>query len=134
MVYIITHIISSNKIESVQSALPVVNTSPYAITVENADWGLNCKTIQQDNDNLKPDNAIDIKENNVIYPVSRLCNGNSKCDIEVSSNFLGEPMSGCAKILEVDYRCFNIDRIRTAKASGGVMSIDCDKQLTPNTP
>lgn len=130
-VYIIAHILAANKVEPAQSELPVVKTSPYAISIENASWGLNCKIVSSGGDNVKPDNAIDIKENNVIYPVSRMCNGNSRCEIPLDSNYLGEPMAGCAKILEVEYRCYNIDRMRTARASDGVMTIDCDKQLNP---
>lgn len=135
MVFIISKVLVSNKVETEQSAITVVKKSPYTITIENASWGMNCLHFPQpEHDDTKSGNTIDLKENNVIYPISRLCNGNPKCDIAVDSNFLGEPMVACPKALEVEYRCFNVDRLRKAKASDGIITIDCDKQLISNTP
>lgn len=135
-VYIIAHIFNANKLEPIEaSALPVVHKSGYTITIENASWGMNCKnTPQPEQDEVRVENPIALTDNNVIYPVSRLCNGNSRCEIPVDSNTLGEPMRSCFKLLEVEYRCFNIDKLRKAKSSSGVLAIDCDQLLIPNAP
>ncbi|MEQ1705600.1 MAG: hypothetical protein ABL867_06450, partial [Rickettsiales bacterium] len=124
MVFIISKVLIANKIETEQSALTtIVKKSPYSITIENASWGMNCQNFPQpERDDSQGGNTISIKENNVIYPISRLCNGNPRCDIAVDSNFLGEPMVSCPKTLEVEYRCFNIDRLRKSKATDGILS------------
>ena len=68
----------------------------------------------------------------MLYSISNLCNGKNKCDILIDSNALGgDPLPTCGyKILEIEYRCFTIDRIRKASANDGVLTIDCDKQFS----
>ena len=80
------------------------------------------------------DNDVDlskIKEDNVRSAVSNLCNGKAVCDIPLDTATLGDdPLPICgSKILQIEYRCFSIDKLRIAKAATGAISIDCDKQL-----
>lgn len=115
--------------------LPVIG-SKYTIMIERASWGLNCRTstdksvggnyVQSNN------NDTEIKENNVLYRVSQLCNGKSKCDILIDPAVLGnDPFPNCGyKALQVEYRCFSIDRLRNSTVSGGILTIDCDKEFS----
>ncbi len=131
----IIQLIMGHKEEQQQITAAAV-ASPYTINIERASWGLNCLayTKNKNTDNyMQPDPAnTKLKENNVLSAVSRLCNVKSKCDIPIDPNVLGEdPAPSCGyKVLQVEYRCFNIDRLRSEKASEGVISIDCDKNLS----
>jgi hypothetical protein len=109
--------------------------SAYSISIAHASWGLNCpvspRGVGGQNGMYETVDYSKIKEDNVLSVVSNLCNGNSKCDVAVNINPLGDdPLPSCgSKILQIDYRCFSVDKLRTAVASSGVVSIDCDKQL-----
>jgi hypothetical protein len=121
----------SNKAPEPQQVV-VVQTSPYEITIERADWGVNCKTSTLDKraDNyMQPNNQRKMVENNVLSRVGEICNGKHFCEIPINVEALGEdPLPECGfKVLQVEFRCFAIDRLRTSKASEGSIVIDCDK-------
>ena len=109
--------------------------SSYSITVERASWGLNCNSVYNDKYNSpsksEEANSNVTKEDNVLYKVSILCNGKSKCDIPINTDVLGaDPFPGCGyKNLQIEYRCFSVDRLRKGKAAEGFLIIDCDKEL-----
>lgn len=130
MIYFITNIFMANKAAEVATIAPPVERSPYTITIERASWGENCNSIIDKN---KSDDAVStVRDNNVIYKVSRLCNGKPNCDISINSSSLGDdPMPGCLyKVLQVEYRCFSVDRLRKESASEGTININCDKQVS----
>lgn len=125
-----------------QSSEPVIiqqaATSQYSISIAHASWGMNCRAsfgyagggdtmgqVGSDVDFSK------IKEDNVLSAMSNLCNDKMSCDIPLNTATLGDdPLPVCNnKILQIEYRCFSIDKLRIAKAATGTISIDCDKQL-----
>lgn len=120
MTYVIMQILMMPKQEHESTTKSLVENSPYAIKIEHAHWGLNCHTSENKN--------VD----NVLNRVSQICNGQSKCDILINTNMLGEdPVPNCGyKILQVEYRCFSVDRLHSIKAKEGGLSIDCDKQFS----
>lgn len=136
MLYFITQIFMTHKLEPQIATPSLIKSSPYTITIERASWGANCHIALTDKNNnsyLKSDDANNVvKENNVIEAVSQLCNGKAKCDILISPNTLGaDPFPACMyKILQVEYRCFTVDRLRKIQATEGVLVIDCDKQFS----
>ncbi len=94
------------------------------IQVHKASYGLNCnaRIRRYGNQNAEP-----VNPNNVLLDVSRICNGQETCTIEVKdTSFSKQFASGCSKELEVEYRCFSWDR--PWKAFGAPyeqMVIDC---------
>ncbi len=133
MIYGIIHLFMLNKAEPVTIA-SLIERSPYNITVERASWGLNCNSPYNEKYvyNSQPEEVRNVvKEDNVLYKVSLYCNGKSKCDIPISVDALGEdPAPTCGyKSLQIEYRCFSVDKLRKAKAFEGVLSIDCDREL-----
>ena len=130
----------------VQVALPPkpIIISPYSITVSSASWGLNCRDYYarrnygktQGYNNQDDIDAIaaalsKIKENNVLYKVSQLCNDKSQCEIAISTSVLGDdPIPNCGyKELRVEYRCFAVDRLRRAKSANDAIRINCDQEV-----
>jgi len=117
--------------------------SPYFINIVRASWGLNCiESLKYMNEysegreaGYNAGNSIDfskVKENNVLTAVSNICNDKSSCVFPIDISALGEdPLPSCGnKVLQVDYRCFSVDKLRSAnEISGGNLSVDCDKQL-----
>ena len=124
------------KPQPVQTSQPLV-ISPYTITISRASWGLNCRVDSENESNNDLDtsfgdvNAGKIKDNNVFSSISQLCNKKSRCDIVIDPRVLGEdPLPTCMyKELQIEYRCFSVDRLRKLKATEGIAIIDCDKQL-----
>ena len=93
--------------------------SPYNIIIVRASWGLNCLE--------RFASADQISENNIQQPIINLCNGKAECIISISEankvfNFLPECTD---KVMEVDYRCFSFDRLRSVKASNGQLELKC---------
>lgn len=117
----------------------VATASPYHLSVVHASWGFNCKVFMPSKqyplvNNYSQQYDIDtskINEDNVLSAVSNICNGKSSCVINLDTNTLGEdPLPSCGnKILQVDYRCFSVDKLRTARAAVGQINIDCDKEI-----
>lgn len=122
-----------------------VIVSPYSITISSASWGLNCRDYYTRKNSGKnsgyysgdsdEDEAIaaainKIKDNNVLYKVSQLCNDKPQCEIEVSQSVLGEdPLPNCGyKELKVEYRCFAVDRLRRAKSGNSPIIINCEQE------
>lgn len=143
VLYFITQVLVTTEEKAITKA-PIEQPkviSAYNITISRASWGLNCKPFSATktyNKNPAASNIDEelndsgkIKNNNVIYSVSKLCNGKPKCDILIDPTVLGEdPFPSCAyKELQVEYRCFSIDYLRKAKTMDGILTIDCDKQV-----
>ena len=107
----------------------------HTLSIIHASWGLNCKSTVINNDANKDaflnknDQNTKLKEDNVLGPVSRLCNGNVKCDITLGESSLGaDPEPNCNnKILEIQYRCFSYDRPWNVKSKGSSISLKCDQ-------
>ena len=112
----------------------VSGASDLEIQVTSASYGLNCLERRNyypspDDPFRKPgDNLDPLRHDNVIYSVSKLCNGKSVCDLVVNNETLGtNPDPRCAKNLHVEYRCYSYDRPWTADAmEGGRMSLNCN--------
>ncbi len=134
--YFITQIFMTHKLEPQSNTPSLIKGSPYTITIERASWGANCHIAPTDKNNNSYLQSDDVnkktKENNVIKSVAQLCNGKAKCDILINPNTLGEdPFPACMyKILQVEYRCFSVDRLRKKEATEGVLAIDCDKHFS----
>lgn len=115
--------------------------SKYHISIVRASWGLNClemaRYIRQDNEkndiySQKP--KIDLSrivENNVFAEVSNICTDKPSCTISNNTSMLGEdPMPVCGnKYIQVEYRCFDIDKLRGARTNSETLTIDCDKEF-----
>lgn len=131
--------------QEVRVANPV---SPYYITVAHASWGMNClaiaKSINSNASMYKDENLgayqdspyaemdiSKIKEDNVLSAVSSICNGKPSCAIPIDPSALGgDPLPSCAgKVLNIEYRCFKVDKVRFARSSSDTIHIDCDKQF-----
>ncbi len=143
--FLIIRIFLTEEPKPVQVAPPPkpVVVSPYSITISSASWGLNCRDYYtkrnygktQGYNNADDDDALatalsKIKENNVLYKVSQLCNDKSQCEIAISTSVLGDdPLPNCGyKELRVEYRCFAVDRLRKAKSANETIRINCDQE------
>lgn len=120
------------------------------IEVYQANWGLNCnvdiaRTLKVRQTNLPPRDEkgqvipykplVPAQKNNVILPVSTLCNTQVMCQIEATSTNLGgiDPLETCYKQLEVQYRCFTYDRIHTETVDqGSILTLDCNEKQPPS--
>jgi hypothetical protein len=137
LVFVVWKITQSAPIEPVTiQAEPV---SSHAISIIHATWGNNCKEFLGSSKGggnsgfaNDPQSASGIREDNVLLPVSSICNGKQKCTIELSEKTFGiNPVPNCAKTLEVQYRCFSFDRPWTAKSDDNNLSIVCNSTTTP---
>jgi hypothetical protein len=102
-----------------EQPVAATNTSPYQIIIVRASWGLNCTERFGSSDK--------IHENNIHEAIANLCNGQINCSVAISDvvKFFN-PLPQCTdKQLEVDYRCFSFDRLRSAKTSSGQLQITC---------
>ncbi len=142
VLYVITQVfMATEKQPVVVSSEQSAPISAYNLTISSASWGLNCKALYTNRINSKnsannnfdeeSDEREKIKDNNVLYIVSQLCNGKPKCEIPIDPSVLGEdPFPSCGyKELQVEYRCFSVDKLRRMKATDGILTIDCDKQV-----
>ena len=116
--------------------------SLYAIEIHRASYGLNCKGLYSGNaDRLagqsgeagpygdRKEGGNTLKENNVLETVKKICNGKARCDFIVEpKTFDFDPYPACSyKDLRIDFRCYNIDRLRAlAGEEGNPISIDCN--------
>jgi hypothetical protein len=91
----------------------------YAITIIRANWGLNC--LPADVPELSE------LENNAAETVKAHCEGQKSCRVLLDKLPLGPgPVALCQpKMLVVDYRCFNLDRIHRAQFSYGALALQC---------
>lgn len=119
-----------------QLAAPAtVQDPPFSISVIRASWGLNCTQNSEENRH-SPDDPFTKQnapyENNVLAKVQELCDGRLSCEIPISVQTLGDDQApNCTeKELSVEYRCFSYDRPWNAKASTGIVVLNCDKQTS----
>lgn len=127
-------------------------TSATQMRIESASWGLNCNALysiykQREQDmarNQKNAQPIDpslvpkspatiISPNNALDTVKTLCEGKPKCEFPANATVLGDVFSNCSKVLDISWRCFNYDKLRTQTVqNGSLLTIDCDaKEDTP---
>ncbi|MCE2926458.1 MAG: hypothetical protein LW823_02260 [Rickettsiales bacterium] len=109
-----------------KQAPPKTETSAYQIIIVRASLGLNCLD--------RYPNAENLFENNVKEIVSSLCAGKLDCKVPTNEKTLKiTTSSDCSdKELEIEYRCFSFDRLRTEKASFGSVELRCSN-LEPAT-
>lgn len=113
---------------------PPLVISGYAIEVVRASYGLECNSSLK----YRPSTVTDpyagqdntrnlIRENNVLTPISSRCNGQVRCNVKAEPLDFGKDIANCAgATLQVEYRCFMLDRLRRSIASSGEMVvIDC---------
>jgi hypothetical protein len=112
-----------------------VEDSEHYIRIIHASYGLNCRILQ--NTQTDPNYSIDsglasrYREDNVLSIISAMCNGKKQCSVQLDNDGFGrfDPLPECkAKIMEVEYRCFTLDRPwRRQAAQNGTLNIDCSK-------
>jgi len=103
-----------------------VQKSDFGISVAYATWGRNC--LNSGNVSI---------DNNVKEEVSASCNGLMECKIIADSRtFRNDFNPQCStKELEVEYRCFSFDRLRSVKSAMGSLIIKCDaSNMEEKTP
>lgn len=120
--------------------------SPYKISIVSASWGLNCNSAIREAIELhKSVNAPVLTEGEtppVLKPVERdnalegvraRCENNPRCEILATSEVMGsDPYAGCFKKLDITYRCYDIDRLRTLQGDqGDILRLDCTSIDTP---
>lgn len=110
-----------------------------SIQIIRASWGLNCSNTKfsQNGGAESPTNyatennpAPQIKENNILEVVGKLCNGQATCSISPTVEVLGpDPLPQCFdKQLEIEYRCFAFDRPWRVRGNNAPLQIDCSKK------
>jgi hypothetical protein len=88
------------------------------LQIDSASWGLNCMKYAEKlpvRKALAEDEAppIPLRRDNVLRPISSLCNGQPYCEFWVDSETLGQdPIPSCTKEFRVEYRCNDLDRVR----------------------
>lgn len=124
------------------------------VQISSATWGLNCnffiqqamrqpqaKPVADASGNIPPAPAplALVKRNNVLLPISELCNGQNQCSFVADIAGLGDPLASCYKELEIGYRCFELDALtRKTFKQGENVVIDCTENAekaptsTPN--
>jgi hypothetical protein len=134
-------------------AAPVaLTTADSYVRIVGATWGLNCNVFiasamaVQANEGLPRDKdgtAIaaavlkKITPDNVLDTVKILCNGKLTCETYIDSTILAnEPSADCFKQLDVSYRCFEVDRLRTLSVGQNeTLKIDCtNPTAAPHAP
>lgn len=117
--------------------------SELLIEVYSATWGLEC------NDYIREQSAAPLQrnekgeivphvpvalvtENNVLPIVSEWCNGKLSCDVSANSKSLeSEPIAACLKKLNIKYRCFSFDSLRSlVLEENQTGKIDCEKDIS----
>lgn len=88
--------------------------SERTIKVWEASWGLNCQDapLKDPNAALSPQKRSDIKKNNVLERVRRMCDGQVTCQFKADKATLGDvaPDRRCSPELSLIYRCYELDR------------------------
>lgn len=119
------------------------------VQVSSATWGQNCNEnidheieqaqIERAKLPLAERNKVEIPKhithNNALTHLSGLCNGKETCSFLAESDVIGlEPIYSCYKELEINYRCFDIDRLRQVKVrQGDMVRIECAKSAIEKT-
>lgn len=116
------------------------------VQINSATWGLNCnqhidyaiKEAQAERAAAPLEKRKDIQipepvaRNNVLSHMSELCNGKEVCSFLVESDIIGiDPVYSCYKELQLTYRCYDVDKLRSITfKQGDMLKLDC----TPTTP
>ena len=126
---------------------PAAQGNGRSIRIHSATWGLNCNSYiltakqAQANAPLKKDARGQIIPgkplqpvvlNNVLDTVKKLCEGKPVCEFFTSNEALGlDPVEGCFKKLDVQYRCFTSDRLTITQANQGeLLKLNCTAPAT----
>ncbi|MFZ4541782.1 MAG: hypothetical protein ACOYNL_08260 [Rickettsiales bacterium] len=127
------------------------NKNGNYVHIVNASWGLNCNQAIEEairtraniglskdaEGKIIPQEPIKLAPlDNVLTAAKQACEGSDSCNLIASSDSLGtEPLSSCYKKLVVNYRCFEVDRLRSITVDQGErLSIDCSKPEATNAP
>lgn len=113
----------------VEKKQPIV-VSPYVVHISRATYGEACKNMAYLSTNVPytAEKKSDFKPNNVLETVGKLCNGQVTCNIPVNDKTLefSSEISCSNKILDVEYRCFTVDRLRKeSQYENKELVIDC---------
>ncbi len=121
------------------------------VRVVSATWWLNCNPFIEEAKRARETTALpkDEKGNiipqeplkamvldNVLTAAKTICDGKLSCDVMATSEVLGlDPMESCFKKLNLNYRCFEMDRLRITETSQGErLTIDCATPAATNAP
>lgn len=90
----------------------------FFMIIDSATWGYNCAKFASRLPPFKPtpeqpDPPLALRRDNVLRPVSSLCNGTEACEIPVTAEVLGrDPIPSCTKEMRIEYRCNDLERVR----------------------
>lgn len=121
------------------------------VRVVSATWGLNCNPFIEEAKRARATSALPtddkgnvipqepIKEmalDNILSTAKTMCDGKISCQIMATSDVLGlDPMDSCFKKLNLNFRCFEMDRLKTTETNQGEMlKIDCSTPAATNAP
>jgi hypothetical protein len=121
---------------------PTLAQGNYKITIISATWGYNCNPFIKETMEARKQSALTkdaegkviqdaplklVERDNVLKQVAASCNEKPYCEVAANTELFGfDPHEGCFKELEVSYRCYDIDRLRTLKAEqAALIKLDC---------
>ena len=121
------------------------------VRVVSATWGLNCNPFikeakraretsalpKDDKGNVIPQEPLkEMALDNILNSAKTLCDGKIACEVMATSDALGlDPMASCFKKLNLNYRCFELDRLRTTETNqGDMLKIDCAPPAATDAP
>jgi hypothetical protein len=127
---------------------PLTSADSY-VRIVGATWGLNCNSFiesamavqakeglpRDDKGNVLPSPLLKkVESNNVLERVKSLCDNKVVCTSRIDSAILdSDPANDCYKQLDVSYRCFDTDRMRTTKVGQGeTLTINCSNPTASN--
>lgn len=90
----------------------------FFIVIDSATWGFNCAKFAEHIPPFKPtpenpDPPLSLRRDNVLRPISSLCNGTEYCEIPIIPELLGrDPIPSCTKEMRIEYRCNELERVR----------------------
>jgi hypothetical protein len=118
------------------------------VQISSATWGLNCnphvkhaileaeaaRAAMPRAERDKVEMPKIVTRNNALSHMSTLCNGKEICSFLVEADIIGfDPIYSCFKELELNYRCYEIDRLRHATLRQGEFAkLDCSKTAIGN--
>jgi hypothetical protein len=133
--------------------LPVDNTllGDRYIEIYSATWGEACNEYIQAEITARQSKPVEknekgeivqkplpvlVEKDNVLSKISAFCTGKLTCELTPTSASLEvEPMKSCLKKLDIRYRCFAIDSLKTVSINQAeTFKIDCNDNAAAATP
>ena len=117
--------------EKQQEVEVVEQANPYFIQVYGASYGANCngqkEYLPADENGVRKPVVVKVDRNNRLRKVSEHCNEESICKFGVNSGTMGKVDTyDCKPALEVEFRCFRVDKLqRVYVPSGDDAELDC---------